>query len=292
LNPLLKDAYDLHIHSAPDVMPRKADDIELAQRIIAAGMKGYASKSHYFCTAERAKIVNKLYPDCNVIGTITLNNSVGGINPMAVEMAGRSNAKLVWFPTVDSENEQKLLGHTPVEKRAYWAKVQQELRDAGVASPAINILENGKLKKEVVDVIDIIAKFNMILATGHMTHPETFAIAKMAKERKVQRILITHVTFPSTTYSIDEQKELLKSGAFFEHCYTTPNTGKVAWETVFQQIRAIGPDHVVLTTDLGQSTAVYPDEGIADFVDKLLKNGFTENEVRKMFATNPTMMVS
>ena len=106
MNALLKDAYDLHVHSAPDLLPRKMDDIEMAQRIIASGMKGYAIKSHYFCTSERAQMIRKLYPRCNAIGTLTLNSSVGGINPMAVEMAGRSGARMVWFPTVDSDHEQ------------------------------------------------------------------------------------------------------------------------------------------------------------------------------------------
>jgi hypothetical protein len=102
---LLKGAYDLHVHSAPDVLPRMMDDIEMAQRIIASGMAGYAIKSHYFCTSERAELIRKMFPKCNAIGTITLNSSVGGINPSAVEMAGRSGAKIVWFPTCDSQHE-------------------------------------------------------------------------------------------------------------------------------------------------------------------------------------------
>ena len=89
MNALLHDACDLHVHSAPDVLPRKMDDIEMAQRIVASGMKGYAIKSHYFCTSERAGLIRKMFPGCYAIGTITLNSAVGGINPMAVEMAGR-----------------------------------------------------------------------------------------------------------------------------------------------------------------------------------------------------------
>ena len=75
---LIKGAYDLHVHSAPDVLPRKMDDIEMAQRIKESGMAGYAIKSHYFCTSERAELINKLYPDCDAVGTITLNSSGDG----------------------------------------------------------------------------------------------------------------------------------------------------------------------------------------------------------------------
>jgi hypothetical protein len=291
LNALLKDAYDLHVHSAPDVLPRKMDDIEMAQRIVASGMKGYAIKSHYFCTSERAQLIRKLFPRCNAVGSITLNSAVGGINPMAVEMAGRSGAKIVWFPTVDSEHEQEHLAHSPSEKLPYWAKIQQKMKAEGVVSPTICVLKNGKLKGEAFSVLDIIARFNMILATSHVSKAEAFALVKAAKERKVERIIITHVDFPSTFYSIEEQKELLTFGAFVEHCFTTPATGKVAWDIVIGQIRAIGAKRIILTTDLGQATGVFPDEGLALFAEKLLENGFSETDVRTMIVTNPASLI-
>jgi hypothetical protein len=290
LNPLLKDAYDLHVHSAPDILPRKIDDIEMTQRVIASGMKGYAIKSHYFCTAERAQTIRKIYPLCNAIGTITLNSSVGGINPMAVEMAGRAGAKLVWFPTVDSANEIKHLEQSPAEKLPYWAQIKQQMKSEGIVSPTISLLKNDKLTDEVFAVLDIIARFNIILATSHISKPETFALVKAAKERKVGRIIITHVDFPSTFYSIEEQKGLVKQGAFVEHCYTTPATGKVTWDVVMEQIRAIGPERVVIATDLGQVTGVFPDEGLGLFAEKLLGNGFSELDVRKMIVENPASL--
>ena len=291
MNALLKDAYDLHVHSAPDVLPRKMDDVEMAQRIIRSGMKGYAIKSHYFCTSERAEIIRKVFPSCNAIGTITLNSSVGGINPMAVEMAGRSGAKLVWFPTVDSEHELAHLAHSPSEKLPYWAKIKEQMKAEGIVSPTICIIRKGALMDAVYGVLDIIAKYNMILATSHVSKPEAFALVKAAKERKVERIIITHVDFPSTFYTIDEQKEFLKSGAYVEHCYTTPATGKVAWDVAIEQIRSIGPGRVIIGTDLGQTTGVFPDEGLALYAEKLLANGFSEDDVRSMVVKNPTSLV-
>ena len=291
VNALLRDAYDLHIHSAPDVLPRKMDDVEMAQRIIAAGMKGYAIKSHYFCTSERAETIRKIYPRCNALGTITLNSSVGGINPMAVEMAGRSGARIVWFPTVDSEHELAHLANSPSQKLPYWAQIKEQMKAEGILSPTICILKNGTLMEHVFSVLDIIARFNMVLATSHISKEETFALVKAAKGRKVERIIITHVDFPSTFYTIDEQKDLLKYGAFVEHCYTTPATGKVAWDTVIEQIRAIGAERIVITTDLGQATNVYPDEGLALFGEKLLANGFSEDDIRTMIVRNPSSLV-
>lgn len=288
---LLEGAYDLHVHSGPDVLPRKLDDLDMAQRVIASGMKGYAIKSHYYCTAERAQLVRKIYPRCNAVGAVTLNSAVGGINPMAVEMAGRSGARIVWFPTVDSAHEMRHLAKTPPDKLPYWAKMKHLMDAEGVTSPTLCILQNGKLTDEALAVLEIMARFNMVLATGHLSKEEAFALVKAARERGVERIVITHVTFPTTFYSVEEQKEMLKYGAFMEHCYTTPATGKVSWDTVLGQIRAVGPAHMVLGTDLGQATGIFPDEGLVLFGEKLRENGFSEAAIRTMFVKNPAALV-
>src|SRR5690606_19004737 len=82
---LLRGAVDLHVHSAPDVVPRKGNDVEIAQRTRAAGMGGFLIKSHYMPTADRAALVNSIVPDVRCFGSLCLNHSVGGLNPIAVE---------------------------------------------------------------------------------------------------------------------------------------------------------------------------------------------------------------
>ncbi len=286
---LIEGAYDLHVHSAPDVLPRKMDDLEMAQRIVKAGMKGYAIKSHYFATSERAQIVNKLYPHCDLVGTITLNNSVGGINPAAVEMAARSGVRLVWFPTCDGAHEQNCVfdESNPGKKLPYWAQIVIQMKEDGIVSNPITVLdESGKLTQNTIQVLEIIKKYNIILATAHLSHQETFALVKEAKNIGIEKIIITHADFPTTFYTIEEQKELVAMGGYIEHCYTTWATGKVAFETTVEQIKAIGCDHIVLGTDLGQPTALYPDEGLLEFATKLVEAGIPEEEVVKMTVRN------
>nr|WP_321305764.1 DUF6282 family protein [uncultured Sphaerochaeta sp.] len=288
----IKGAYDLHIHSAPDVLARRMDDIDMAQRVIASGMAGYAIKSHYFCTSERAQLVNKMYPGCEAIGTLTLNSSVGGINPSAIEMACRSGIKLVWMPTCDSENERTYVFSDRCKVLPYWAKIVMQLRDEGISNPNISLIdENGVLRDTVLEVLDIIAKYDIILATSHISHKETFALVPEAARRGIKRIVITHVTFPNTYYTIEEQKKLVEYGAYMEHCYTTYATGKSTFEDELEQIRAIGADHVILTTDLGQKTALYPDEGLQKYCEDLSANGFSDEEIHKMVCTNPRWLL-
>src|SRR4029453_11927268 len=101
----IQGAYDLQVHVAPDVIPRRTDDIDLARDFAARGLRGFVLKSHYIPTAERAKVVARAVPGATAYGSITLNHSIGGLNPVAVEIAGRSGCKIVWMPTVDAENE-------------------------------------------------------------------------------------------------------------------------------------------------------------------------------------------
>ena len=102
---LLEGAFDTHIHSGPDVLPRKFEDFELARRFRDNKMGGFVLKSHYICTADRATLIRSAFPEVQAFGGLTLNNSVGGLNPLAVDIAGRLGNKVVWFPTVDSKNE-------------------------------------------------------------------------------------------------------------------------------------------------------------------------------------------
>lgn len=287
---LLRDAYDLHVHTGPDVMPRKLDDLEMAERLQKVGMKGYAIKSHYFCSAERARLVNKLFPGLNVIGSISLNSAVGGLNPMTVEMAARDGARIVWMPTFDSLNEQEHILAQPPEKRPHWARLKLELLGRGWEKEGLSILENGKLKPAVTNILDIVAQYNIVLATGHLDKQEIFSLVKAAKLHKV-KLVVTHPDFPTINLSKEEQKELSSLGAYMEYCFTTPHTGKTTWQAVYQAIKLVGAEKCILSTDLGQPSGLYPDEGLKLFVTNLLSNNFSAAEVRKMVVENPALLV-
>src|ERR1700677_2758917 len=90
----LQGAYDLQVHVAPDVIERRIDDLDLAHEFLAKGLRGFVLKSHYFPRAERAKVLSKAVPGIRAMGAITLNHSVGGLKPVAVELAGRSGTKI------------------------------------------------------------------------------------------------------------------------------------------------------------------------------------------------------
>ena len=288
----IQDAYDLQVHVGPDVIARRIDDIDCAKEFLARGMKGFVLKSHYIQTGERAQVVRKAVPGSKVFGALTLNHSVGGFNPVAVELAGRTGCKIVWMPTVDAQNETAGRLDGGSAKLPFWAKIQRELAAEGISPPPLSAIdESGRLVEPVRRCLERIAKHNMILATGHLGRLEIFALVRAAKDMGLRKVVVTHAEFPSQSLTGDEQKELADLGALIEHCFTTTYTGKAPWDTAFANIRKAGVSRAVIATDLGQTINPPVAEGFAMFAQRLLDAGFTADEVRTMAVTNPTRLL-
>jgi len=288
----IRGAYDLQVHVAPDVIERRTDDIDLAKDFLNRGLRGFVLKSHYVPTAERAKVVARAVPGIVSYGAITLNHSVGGLNPVALEIAGRSGNKIVWMPTVDAANETAGRLEGGSEKLPFWAKIQREIAAAGITRPPITVLdESDTISEDARQCLELIAKYDMILATGHLGRHEIFPLVREARKVGVKRIIVTHAEFPSQNLSGDEQAELASLGAIVEHCFTTYHTGKAAWESVFANIRKGTVERAMISSDLGQATNPPVAEGLAMFAQRLLDAGFTTAEVRHMSATNPARLI-
>jgi hypothetical protein len=289
---LVRGAYDPHIHVAPDVVERRISDVALARRFAELGLAGFGLKSHYASTAERARVVSEAVPEVDTIGAITLNRAVGGLNAVAVEIAAREGARIVWFPTVSSENEQhEVLAADPNGKVPVWVRFELELRDAGVAPEPVPVVDaSGALLPEAHEVIAAIARHDLVLATGHLSRDEIFAVVDAAAEAGVGRIVVTHPEFPSQRISVEDQCALAERGALMERAFTTPYTGKCSWEQVFAASRAVGVERTVWSTDLGQVFNPPVEDGLALMADRFLEAGFGEEEVRTMAVANTRLL--
>src|SRR5881296_3902889 len=288
----LEGAYDLQIHVGPDVIARRIDDIDCAREFLARGMKGFVLKSHYIQTGERAQVVTKAVPGSRVLGAVTLNHSVGGLNPVAVELAGRSGCKIVWMPTVDAANETAARLDGGSTKLPFWAKIQRELAAEGISPPPLSPLDSsGNVTEAARLCLERIAKHNMILATGHLGRDEIFKIVSTAREMGVKKIVVTHAEFPSQSLTGEEQKQLADMGAVIEHCFTTTHTKKARWEDLFTNVRKTGTERTILSTDLGQTINPPVAEGFALYAQRFLDAGFSVAEIRHMAATIPARLV-
>ena len=199
---------------------------------------------------------------------------------------------MVWFPTVDAANETAGRLDGPNVKLPFWAKIQRELAATGIAPPPLTVLDaEGNTSANVRRCIELIAKHNMILATGHLGRVEIFQLVKTAREMGAQRVLVTHAEFPSQNLTADEQLQLANMDAFIEHCFTTMHTGKAPWDGVLEAIRKVGPERCVCSTDLGQTINPPVSDGFAMFAQRLLDGGFSVDQVRRMTVTNPAALL-
>jgi hypothetical protein len=270
---------DLHVHSAPDNVPRLLDDIQLAREAAAAGMRGLLLKSHSTLTADRATLAQThAGAAVEVWGGLALNDPVGGFNPAAVHAAIAFGAREIWMPTRNTLNENRRENHGDIGLTIFDA--------------------DGAIRDEVHEILHLIAQADVILGTGHISVKETLALVPAARTAGVRRILITHPSAPFTDFPLDQQRELARRGCFFEHCwvFTTPLLKQmgnyVDPARILNDIRQVGWETAVLSTDYGQADNPSPVEGLRASVAACLADGFTEEQVRRMGAENPAALVS
>jgi hypothetical protein len=290
---LVRGAYDLHVHVAPDVMRRRITDLQLARRCWDVGLAGFVLKSHYVSTAERAAVVNEaLGGEVRVIGALALNAAVGGMNPLAVEIAAREGARILWMPTVDALNHRATRGDLPEGATPpMWLALQQDLEAQGIAvDPVLVLDEAGRPLPATLEVLELAARHQLVVATGHLSVFETRAVADAAFEAGVQHVIATHPEFPQQDMSRDDQVALARQGAFLERCFTTPFTGKYEWARMVDNIRATGAEQTIVTTDLGQPDNPPVEDGLALMADALRDAGFMDQEITTMIVSNSRLL--
>ncbi len=271
---LLQGAIDCHVHSFPDIIRRRLDDLELVEQARAAGMRAVVLKCHASSTCERAYLLNRFFPDFRVFGGIVLNDSVGGLNPRAVDVALTMGAMQVWMPTKSAANH-----HTHLNG----------------ASGGLTILDGSRLRGEVRDIVRLVADADAVLATGHLSPEESHVLIEEALARGVRRISVTHPEWGVTAIPIALQQKLAPTGAvYFERCLacTEPDVPKhVLFGTIVGQIRAVGPATTIAATDYGMPQYPEPVAGMRALIEQFLAAGFTEHEVKLMVQDNPARLL-
>jgi hypothetical protein len=264
---------DMHIHTAPDVRPRRVDDLGAARQAAEAGMRAILFKSHVTCTADRATIAQQVVPDVHVFGSVTLNDAIGGLNPAAVEVALGLGARVVWMPTISARNHI--------------------LKHGGALSGISLLAENGRLQPTLFEIFDLVKEHNVILATGHVSAQEIVALVRAAISAGLRKVLVTHPEVPWVDMPADEQEKLRDLGATFERCYVSslPVGGNVPFARIVSDIRQVGVDSTVLTTDFGVATLPTPVDGMRTYLAAVLAAGFSQQQVRLMAGENPARLL-
>lgn len=270
---VLDGLIDMHIHTAPDIKPRFADDIDITRAAKQAGMRAILIKSHKTITADRAAIAEKVVGGIRVFGGLALNEFVGGLNPAAVEVALKMGAKEIWMPTRSAANN----------------------RAADGKLGGIYLLDDeGRLSPEVHPILELIHEYDAILATGHISVKESMALIDLAKKKGLRKILVTHPEAHFTWWDVPLQEQVAGEGVFFERCYvdTTPTMNEtVSIAQIADHIRRIGVESTVISTDFGQAASPAPVEGMRTYLSKLMQEGFSYQDLSRMAGDNPAYLL-
>ncbi|MBI4830685.1 MAG: hypothetical protein HY801_03855 [Candidatus Lindowbacteria bacterium] len=281
---LLAGGIDLHTHSGPSLYDRALDDFGLAAEAKEAGMRAVVLKNHECPTAGRAAIVNTRVEGVVACGGIVLNQFIGGFNPFAVDAALKMGGKIVWFPTFHARNHI-----------AHYGSDSPALTEHQLEAPRVGLSvldETGRLQPEVEPVLQKIAAGKAILGTGHLSAGEILVLTDAALAAGVEKILITHADMGFVGLTMDDQVRLAKKGAVLEKCYLAMLIAQDGGgKAMAESIQAIGAEHCVLVTDLGQAVLPHPVDGMQSFVETLMAEGVSREETRVMLAENPARLL-
>lgn len=285
---MIKNFIDLHVHIGPEIIPRKFTVQEIVKEE-KGKIAGVALKNHFYPTTPM--IVSQKQKGMILIGSVTLNNYVGGLNPDVVYSAAKlsKNPIIVWFPTISARN---FLKNSEYEIPKEWVGKNYNSR-ASKSLKSISILVNGKLTENAKKVLQAIKENNCILATGHISWKESKKLVEKAVKIGIKKIIITHPIYQKINMPIDVQKELTQNkGVYIEQCYSMYSIDKIPIETIAHQIRFVIPEKCILTSDVGQIKSPSPSEALSNFT-KLLKNqGITEKEIELMGSKNPRKLIA
>lgn len=251
---ILNGFVDTHIHTGPDVNPRLMNDFEAALDAKEAGLKAIVIKSHVEPTASRAQIAQKL-TGIQVVGGITLNQGIGGLNPDAVHNMVNLGGKIVWLPTIH----------------------HQEIKTS---------------REDLEEILNIIASNHLVLGTGHLSPEKIFGVLDQAKSQGVKKIIVNHPLTKVVSASLDEQKEMARH-AYLEHCWvaTMPQHDLLEPEIIVEAIEEVGDKHCILATDFGQAHNPSPVMGMEMMIKSLTSQGIPWKSIETMCRDNPGKLI-
>jgi hypothetical protein len=285
IDALLKGAIDAHVHSGPSIAPRAVDHVEVLRQASDAGLAAVVTKDHDYSSVMTTALIRKYFPELKtkIYPSIVLNNVVGGLNPYAVEHTAALGGKIVWLPTLAAEN------HLRWQAQAQWTHPASTDRMRPVTP--IKVLNDDKktVRDDAKEIIDIVAKNDMVLASGHLHVSETWIVFEEAQRRGVKRLVFTHPE-DIVDASLNDVKGIAAMGAFVEHSLCMFLDGckfkSCEAEDLRRQIDAGGVGQTILSSDLGQVGTYSPLEGMRRGIKLCMELGYSDDDIRKMVSTN------
>jgi hypothetical protein len=246
-------------------------------------IQGCVLKNHFYPTAP---LIPKDSGQLDLFAGLVLNRFVGGLNPDAVYASALIAKKplFVWFPTMHSE---KFLLESAFEIPPEWTGIPDfKSRRSDTIEPISVTREN------IRPVLAAIKDMDSVLCTGHLSWQEAVTVTEEAMRIGISKIIITHPIYQRIDMPISIQKDLAVAGCFIEHCYSMFSIDGISFEKMAEQIREVGINNIILSSDVGQMKSVSPDIALEDFGLNLMHLGFSVLDVEQMVVKNPKRILN
>ena len=284
MNPILEGIVDLHIHAGPSVAERKVDAVEMLRSAEEAKYKAFVVKDHYFPAMFSTTITQKHLSKqgVQVFSGICLNNSIGGFNLLAVDVAYNMGAKFVCMPTISA------LCHIKKHEGKNFAGagnvVQPEV-------PIYYIDADKKLLPPVKELLEYLSsRPDLILYTGHGTAEEVDVLVHEAVKYGIHKILVNHPYF-TVNASLEQIIEWSKLGAYIELCGSIFRKPEPA-VNLGMILDNVSLDQIVLDSDSGQKGGSAPVERLERSIHILMdEHGLTEKDIQKIAKDTPSYLL-
>jgi hypothetical protein len=272
----IEGAYDLHVHTSPDLFPRIADDARMVADAARKGFAGVVMKNHFEGTASRAQLAGQAVPGLKVYGGLVLNRYVGGLNPHAVEVALRLGARVIWMPTLDSACHRAAFG--------FGGGFLAQASGLETQGEGISILDEGRLVDEAREVMALVKERRVALATGHLSFEEIAALVDEAAAQGFDKLILTHPYDKAPGLTLEQVRALARPHVRIEFvfCSITPRWRFTDAATIAHCIKTIGAERFVISSDGGQAHNPMPADGYRQFVDALHAEGVARDDFRLM----------
>ncbi|MCL2391403.1 MAG: DUF6282 family protein [Oscillospiraceae bacterium] len=290
---LLHGAIDMHAHGYPQFtlnMPGRQNNLQWTQAAKAAGMAGFVMKSHIWPTVGEAYLLNKMVDDVTVFGSITLNYTVGGINPMAVQIAAESGAKVVFMPTWNAKNDMDKGAKYVDRMRPYITTIDSAMAD----KTGISIIDDsGELIAEIHQVIEVCKQYGLAIGSGHVSIEESMKLCKAASAAGVGFILTHPLNTPLINASFDQMKEIAQMGGYIENVFIAcmPMHEGLKPKRIAEVIEHVGAQQCLMSSDAIEAWNPPPPEILRMFIATMLALGISEDDIYTMTHTNPAKLL-
>lgn len=290
LKQIIKSSFDLHFHIGPEIIPRKYKNVGELIENIKGKLSGIALKNHFYPTTS---FINEIKNNSKlkIVGSIVLNNFVGGLNPDVIYSASILSKKpiIIWFPTINAQN---FLKKTEFEIAPEWVNKKDFKARLAKDVKGIYILDQkNNLNKKATKVLKAINKTRSILATGHLSTKESKKLVEKAINIGIKKIIITHPIYQKINMSLEDQIYMAKKGCFIESCYSMYSIDKIPIDKIAYQIKKIGSNQIILSSDVGQEFSPNPDIALYQFSKLLSKKGITPEMLYQMLVINPRKII-